>query len=102
MRYLLTGDEFNAEEALRIGLVQEVTDPGAQLERAIAIAERIAAQAPMGVRATLRSARIGIIDGEEAAARRVREDMPAILASEDFREGVASFRARRAARFTGK
>ena len=28
MRYLLTGDEFNAEEAYRLGLVQEVVEPG--------------------------------------------------------------------------
>lgn len=102
MRYLLTADEFGAAEALRMGLVQEVTEPGQQLERATAIAERIAAQAPLGVQATLRSARLGIEEGEPAAAARMRQDMPAILASEDFREGVASFRERRSASFRGK
>jgi len=102
MRYLLTADEFGAEEALRIGLVQEVTDSGRQLERAVAIAERIAAQAPMGVQATLRSARLGLVNGETAAAARIREDLPAVLASEDFREGLASFRERRPAEFRGK
>ena len=40
MRFLLTADEFGAEEALRIGLVQEVVAPGEQLERASALAER--------------------------------------------------------------
>src|SRR5262249_20052163 len=39
MRYLLTGDEFGAEEALRIGLVQEVVPVGQQLTRAIALGE---------------------------------------------------------------
>jgi enoyl-CoA hydratase len=102
MRYLLTADEFGAAEALRMGLVQEVTEPGRQLERAMAIADRIAAQAPLGVQATLRSARLGLLEGEAAAAAHVREDMPAILASEDFREGVASFKERRAANFQGK
>ena len=102
MRYLLTADEFGAEEALRMGLVQEVTEPGRQLERAVAIAERVAAQAPMGVRATLRSARMGLIEGEERAAERVREDLRAVLESEDFREGLKSFRERRAAVFGGK
>jgi enoyl-CoA hydratase len=102
MRYLLTGDEFGAAEALRLGLVQEVTEPGQQLERAVAIAERIAAQAPLGVQATLRSARLSILEGETQAAARVRDDMPAILASDDFREGLASFRERKAASFPGK
>jgi enoyl-CoA hydratase/carnithine racemase len=85
-----------------MGLVQEVTEPGKQLERAVAIAERIAAQAPLGVQATLRSARLSIVEGEAQAAARVRDDMPKILASEDFRGGLASFRERRAASFRGK
>ena len=60
MRWLLTGDELGAEEALRIGLVQELVEPGEQLERALALGERIAAQAPLGVRATLASARLAL------------------------------------------
>jgi enoyl-CoA hydratase len=102
MRYLLTADEFGAVEAAKMGLVQEVTEPGHQLERAVAIAERIATHAPLGVQATLRSARLGIMEGEVSAAARMRDDMPAILASEDFREGLVSFRERRAASFLGK
>jgi enoyl-CoA hydratase len=102
MRYLLTGDEFGAAEALRMGLVQEVTEPGRELERAVEIAERIAAQAPLGVQATLRSARRSVLEGESVAAALILDDMPAILASEDFREGVASFRERRVARFVGR
>lgn len=102
MLHLLTAGEFGAQEALRLGLVQEVTEPGLQMERALAIAERIAAQAPLGVQATLRSARLAITAGEAAAAAHISDDMPAILASEDFREGVASFRERRAAKFQGK
>lgn len=102
MRYLLTADEFSAVEALSIGLIQELTEPGEQLVRAKAIAERIAAQAPLGVQATLRSARLGMLLGEENATAHLRDDMRAVLASDDFREGVASFRERRPARFSGK
>lgn len=72
------------------------------MERALAVAERIAAQAPLGVQATLRSARLGMVEGEPQAAAHVLDDMPGILASDDFREGVASFRERRAAGFLGK
>jgi enoyl-CoA hydratase/carnithine racemase len=101
MRYLLTGDEFGAEEALRIGLVQEVVAPGQQRERALALAELIAAQAPLGVRATLASARLAITDGEQEAARRLAPDLRPILSSDDAREGIQSFVERRQARFTG-
>jgi len=102
MRDLLTGDEFGAEEALRLGLVQEVTEAGAQRDRAVEIATRISEQAPLGVRATLRSAHRMIDEGEPSAAAHVRDDMPEILASEDFREGVKSFQERRAAKFAGR
>jgi len=102
MRYLLTGEEWDASAALRLGLVQEVVEPGRQLDRALEIAGRICAQAPLGVRATLRSAWMSVVDGEIAAAEHVRDDMRAVLASEDFKEGVASFKERRAARFRGQ
>mgnify|MGYP000844151451 FL=1 len=101
MRWLLTGDEFSAEEAYRVGLVQEVVEPGQQLARAIEIAERIAAQAPLGVRATLASSRLAI-DDERRAAEQLLPDLIPIMQSEDAREGVASFLERRAARFTGR
>src|ERR1700761_6349614 len=48
MRWLLTADELGADEALRLGLVQEVVDVGQDVTRAIEIAERIAAQSPLG------------------------------------------------------
>jgi enoyl-CoA hydratase len=102
MRYLLTGEEWDAAAALRMGLVQEIVEPGKQVDRAMEIAGRICAQAPLGVRATLRSAWMGVVDGEIAAAEHLRDDMRAVLASEDFQEGIASFRERRAAKFRGK
>ncbi len=102
MRYLLTGEEWDASAALRMGLAQEVVEPGRQFDRALEIAERICSQAPLGVQATLRSAWMGVTEGEIAAAEHVRDDMPAVFASEDFKEGVASFRERRAAKFKGR
>jgi enoyl-CoA hydratase/carnithine racemase len=97
MRYLLTGDEFGAEEALRMGFIQQIGD----LDSALEIAERIARQSPLGVQATLRSAWMSILEGEAAAAAHLRDDLPAVLASDDFKEGVESFRERRAAKFRG-
>ena len=100
MRWLLTGDELDAKEAHRIGLVQEVVERGQQLDRAIQIAETIAAQAPLGVRATIESARKSLI--EEEAARALLPIVTKLMASDDAREGLMSFIERRAGKFTGK
>jgi enoyl-CoA hydratase/carnithine racemase len=102
MRYLLTGDTFGADEALRIGLVQEVCDPDHLLERAMTIATTIARQAPLGVQATLRSARLAQTEGEAAALAPMMDEVRTIMASDDAREGLRSFVERREARFTGR
>jgi enoyl-CoA hydratase/carnithine racemase len=57
MRFLLTAEEFGAAEAMPIGLVQEVVPAGAHVQRAADLAHLIAQQAPLGVQATLASAR---------------------------------------------
>src|SRR5436189_4244860 len=102
MRYLLTGDEFDAAEALRIGFVQEVVEPGQQLARAIELAQVVSAQAPLGVRATLKSAHLAIDEGEEAATRQFLPDLQAIAQSEDIKEGIQSFIERSEERRVGK
>src|SRR4051812_48194180 len=103
MRWLLTGDRFNAQEALRLGLVQEVVEPGTQVERAAELAERIASRsAPLGVRAILASAQRATVEGERAAIARLDEDVIALLGTEDGAEGMASFVERRSARFVGR
>lgn len=102
MRFLLTGAEFGADEALRIGLVQEVVAPGEQLTRAVGIAELIAAQAPLGVQGTLANARVARTQGTTEAVEHLRGLLPAVLGSQDAAEGLASFVERRDARFTGR
>jgi enoyl-CoA hydratase len=103
MRWLLTGEPYDAQEALRIGLAQEVVEPGQQLERAIQIAEYISERSgPLGVKTTLESAHRARIEGEQAAFDRLDSDMSALLHTEDGREGMLSFVERRAARFTGR
>jgi enoyl-CoA hydratase/carnithine racemase len=102
MRWLLTGDTFDAAEARRLGLVQEVTDPGQQVERAAALAATVARQAPLGVQATLKSARLAVEKGHDAALATMMADTRAVMASDDAREGVASFVERREARFSGR
>ncbi|MGH7296100.1 MAG: crotonase/enoyl-CoA hydratase family protein [Polyangiaceae bacterium] len=102
MRFLLTAEPFGAAEALRMGLVQEVTSREALLDRAVAIAERIAAQAPLGVRATLESARLAHREGDVAAGKALRAEITRLMATADAREGLQSFLERRAGRFEGR
>lgn len=103
MRWLLTGDEYDAAEAHRIGLIQEITEPGKHVDRAIELAESIAIRsAPLGVKTTLASAQRALAEGHQAAARRLNADMVALLRTEDGAEGMMSFVERRSAKFTGR
>lgn len=104
MRWILTGDEFDAEEALRIGLVQEVlSDAESAVNRAIEIATTIAEKsAPLGVRTTLKSAHMAQEFGEAAAIEQLRPDISTLLSTADGTEGLQSFIERRDAVFTGR
>ena len=101
-RYLLTGDELGAEEAHRLGLVQEICEPGQQLEAAIALAQRVARAAPLGVQGSLASSRLCMHEGEAAAVGPMFERMAEVMRSEDAAEGVRSFVERREAVFRGR
>jgi enoyl-CoA hydratase len=101
MRHLLTAGEFGAAEALRIGLVQEVVGVGMQFERAVALARLVAAQAPLGVQATLANARVARAAAERDAIAHLREAVQRILDTADAAEGLRSFVERRPAQFTG-
>lgn len=101
-RYLLPGDEFDAVTAYRLGLVQEIVPTGTQFQRALHIAERIAAQAPLAVSATIENARISTEQGPAAAVAQIIPTQHRLLASEDAKEGVQSFIERRTAKFVGR
>lgn len=103
MRWILTGDEFGAEEALRIGLAQEICEPGEELDRALTIAETIATKAaPLAVRGALRTAHKAIDEGHDASAAGYIEEIHGLFGTEDAQEGVLSFVERRQANFKGK
>ncbi len=101
-RYLLTGDEFSGTDAYRMGFVQELVEPGQALARAIEIAGRVAAAAPLGVQASLRSSRIARTEGDLAALARLYPDLRPIMHSEDAKEAVRAFAERRQAQFQGR
>jgi len=100
-RYILTGDEFSAEQAHQWGMLQAIVPEAEVKTTARSIAEKIAKAAPLGVQAALRSSKRARREGHHAALATVFEDMPGIIQSQDAREGVMSFLERREAKFVG-
>jgi enoyl-CoA hydratase/carnithine racemase len=102
MYHLLRADEFGAAEAYRIGLVQEIVEPGEQVERAIALAREMLQCSPSALEHTIANARLALDQDEPAAIEAIPEMAAAVQATEDFQEGIASFLERRPAQFTGR
>lgn len=102
MRWILTGDLFDAAEAHRIGLVQEVVPDGTVAEAAHALAARIAAQAPLAVQAALANARLAVVASDAEAAAALPAELVRLAGSDDARIGTEAFLSRTTAEFTGR
>ena len=99
--HLLTGDEFNSAEAMRLNFVQRVVPAGEQLNEAIKIAKAIAAQAPLAIVATRQNVLKALEQGPLVAMHEFISVQKTLSNSEDAKEGVQSFIEKRDARFTG-
>jgi enoyl-CoA hydratase len=102
MRWILTGDSFDAAEALRIGLVQEVVPTGTQYARALELAKRVAAQAPLAVQAALANAKLALREGDAAAEAQLQPELVRLVATEDSQIGMRAFLTRTKAEFIGR
>ena len=100
--HLLTGDEFDSAEALRLNFVQRVVPVGQELDEALRIAQAIAEQAPLAVVATRQSVLHSVEHGPLAAMSDFETIQARLSHSQDAQEGVLSFIEKRAARFTGR
>lgn len=100
MRHILTAEPFDAREAHRIGLVQEVTPDGEQLATAIEIAAQISRNAPLAVHAVLASARESLT-APEAAQQRLESTAAKLAATKDAARAVESYLRREPVRFEG-
>jgi enoyl-CoA hydratase len=88
MRYMLTGDHWSAEEALRMGVLQEIAPTRDKaLEAGINIAVKIAACGPLGIRTTLASAHLAIDASQAEAFSKLNAQYGALYRTEDFKEG---------------
>lgn len=105
MQLVLTGEPMTAADALRWGLVNEVVPDDQLLDAGLALADRIAANAPLAVQASKRLAR-GLVDGEipaeTATWERNQVEMATLTASDDTREGILAFIEKRAPVWSGR
>jgi len=99
-RLVLTGETIGADEALRLGLADEVCERGQGMTRAETLAGAIASRAPVSVQ--IAKQLVNAAEGEESAS--TLEALAGALAAftEDGREGVASFRDKRPPQFRNR
>jgi enoyl-CoA hydratase len=97
----LTGDYISAHRAAELGLVNRVVPKSALLATALELAERVAANGPIGLRVTKQLMRAGVSVSPELG-RATPEIQAEVFASQDAKEGAAAFMERRAPRWTGR
>jgi methylglutaconyl-CoA hydratase len=99
---LLTGRTFDASEAHRYGLVNEIVSPERLLDRAQELATQINENSPSSVRATKRLINSFIAAELDAQIAAAIEDNARIRTTADFREGISSFLEKRKPLWSGK
>jgi enoyl-CoA hydratase len=92
---LLLGERIGAEQALRIGLVDEVVDEGQAKRVALSMAGRLAAASPGAVQAIKRAVDLGLDEGVDSGMRLEEELVGPLFASDDARAAVAALIHRR-------
>jgi enoyl-CoA hydratase len=98
----LTGEMISADEALRIGVVNHIYEPGELLPAAEALAKKIIANAPLAVRFTMEAIGRGVEMPQEEGLFLEATLFGLCAATEDMREGTRAFIEKRPAQFQGK
>ena len=102
LELLLTGEPIDAAEAHRIGLVNRVVKREALLDECRALAKKVLAVGPIGVRMTIDAVNAGLDVSLAEGLELEAELFGKIASSADMKEGTAAFLEKRAPKFTGK
>jgi len=97
----MTGDTIDAERAVALGLVNQVVPADQVLDAAVAMAERIARNGPLALRATKELVRMAVTDPVKAREKQA-EWVPKVFGSEDAKEGATAFIEKRDPVWTGR
>lgn len=97
-----SADFVDADEALRIGLVDEVHPDERLMEKTLAFAGRIAGHPNLALRLTKKIVYQGLDTDLRTALNLAASSMPIVRSSEDHREAVAAFKEKRKPKFTGR
>jgi enoyl-CoA hydratase len=99
---VLTGRMVDADEALRIGLVEAVFEPAELMEKTMETARALAAKGPLALAAAKRALNRALAGDHAQNLEREADDFGDLFASEDAKEGMTAFAEKREARFTGR
>ncbi|WP_066735956.1 enoyl-CoA hydratase/isomerase family protein [Cupriavidus sp. D384] len=99
---MLTGDHIDAERALAIGLVNQVVSSADLLPTALAMADRMAANAPLALRYIKHAIDVGLQVGVDAGLEYERYAAALVVSSEDRKEGMLAFVEKRKPVFRGR
>jgi enoyl-CoA hydratase len=102
LQLILSGEMISAQEAYRIGLVNEIVQPTDLISRAEAILKKIAANAPIAVRLALEAANKGLEMGQSEGLLLEASYFGLCAATEDKKEGTTAFLEKRAPQFHGR
>jgi enoyl-CoA hydratase len=99
---ILTGEMISADEALRVGLVNRVVEPGELLATAEALAKKIVANAPLAVKYALEAVERGMEMPQEEGLYLEATLFGLCCATQDMREGTRAFLEKRSPKFEGR
>lgn len=102
MDMILTGEPIPADRAHQLGLVSRLCDPGLAVDEALAVADRIAANGPLAVRASRRVVLAADTADDDTLKAMSASASAEMLRSDDLREGLRAFIEKRPPEWTGR